>query len=133
MVVADSSVATLEAILDTQIDDVEYWERLYNMRPASVTVTRNAKNDFQQRQLIVFLDDERLGDLMFGQTISRDIQPGPHRLRVSNTLVWKTVAFDVKPAEQVRFEAINRAGKLTYPMLLIIGAGPLYVTLRRVS
>lgn len=133
MPVADSSVDTLEAILDTQIDDVEYWERLYNMRPASVTVTRNAKNDFQQRQLIVFLDDERLGDLMFGQTISRDIQPGPHRLRVSNTLVWKTVMFDVKPAQQVRFEAINRAGKLTYPMLLILGAGPLYVTLRRVS
>lgn len=133
MPVADSSVDTLEAILDTQIDDVEYWERLYNMRPASVTVTRNAKNDFQQRQLVVFLDDERLGDLMFGQTISRDIRPGPHRLRVSNTLVWKTVTFDVKPAEQVRFEAINRAGKLTYPMLLILGAGPLYVTLRRVS
>lgn len=133
MAVADSSVETLEAILDTQIDDVEYWERLYDMRPASVTVTRNATSDFQQRQLVVFLDDERLGDLMFGQTISRDIAPGPHRLRVSNTLVWKTVSFDVKPAEQVRFEAINRAGKLTYPMLLILGAGPLYVTLRRVS
>ena len=133
MPVADSSLDTLEAILDTQIDDVEYWERLWNMRPASVTVTRNAKNDFQQRQLIVHLDDERLGDLMFGETISRDIQPGAHRLRVSNTLVWKTVAFDVKPGEQVRFEAINRAGRLTYPMLLIIGAGPLYVTLRRVG
>lgn len=133
MPVTDSSVDTLEVILDTQIDDVEYWERLYNMRPASVTVTRTAKNDFQQRQLIVYLDDERLGDLLFGQTISRDINPGPHRLRVSNTLVWKTVRFDVKPGEQVRFEAINRAGKLTYPMLLIIGAGPLYLTLRRVS
>jgi hypothetical protein len=35
--------------------------------------------------------------------------------------------------EQVRFEAINRAGHLTYPMLVILGAGPLYVTLRRVS
>ena len=129
----DSSVGTLEAILDTQIDDVEYWERLYNMRPASVTVTRNSKNDFQQRQLIVYLDDERLGDLMFGETMSRDIEPGPHRLRVSNTLVWKTVNFDVKPGEQVRFEAINRAGRLTYPMLLILGAGPLYLTLRRVG
>ena len=133
MPAADSSLETLEAILDTQIDDVEYWERLWEMRPASVTVTRNASSDFQQRQLIVYLDDERLGDLMFGETISRDINPGPHRLRVSNTLVWKTVNFDVKPGEQVRFEAINRAGTLTYPMLLIIGAGPLYVTLRRVA
>jgi hypothetical protein len=71
--------------------------------------------------------------LLFGQSIIRDVAPGPHTLRVHNTLVWKTVRFDVKPGEQVRFEAINRAGHLTYPMLVILGAGPLYVTLRRVS
>ena len=70
---------------------------------------------------------------MFGESISRDVAPGPHTLRVSNTLVWKTVSFDVKPGEQVRFQAINRAGKLTYPMLVVFGAGPLYVTLRRVT
>lgn len=133
MPVVDSSVETLEAILDTQIDDIAYWERLWNMHPASVTVTRNAENDFKQRQLIVSLDDQRIAELMFGETVSRDIQPGPHRLRVSNTLVWKTVVFDVKPGEQVRFEAVNRAGKLTYPMLLFIGAGPLYLTLRRIA
>jgi hypothetical protein len=74
-----------------------------------------------------------MGDLMFGDAFSRDIAPGSHTLRVSNTLVWKTVTFDVKPGEQVRFEAVNRAGRLTYPMLVILGAGPLYVTIRRVA
>ena len=54
-------------------------------------------------------------------------------MRVSNTLVWKTLEFDVKPGEQVRFDAINRAGKLTYPMLVLLGAGPLYVSVKRVS
>ena len=68
----------------------------------------------------------------FGEAMRRDVAPGPHTLRVSNTLVWKTVTFDVKPSEQVRFEAINRVGKLTYPMLVIFGAGPLYVTVQRV-
>jgi len=82
---------------------------------------------------VIYLDGEKLGDVMFGESISRDIRPGPHALRVSNTLVWKTVAFDVKPGEQVRFQAINRPGKLTYPMLVMIGVGPLYVTIKRMA
>lgn len=117
----------------TQIDDIEYWERLWRMHPSSVTISRTDQSDFGDRQLVISLDNERLGDLMFGQSMSRDVAPGPHTLRVSNTLVWKTVTFDVKPGEQVRFQAINRAGKLTYPLLVVFGAGPLYVTLRRLS
>ena len=116
----------------TKTDDIEYWERVWRMDPSSVTITRTHQSDFGQRQLIITLDGERLGDLMFGDAFRRDVAPGPHTLRVSNTLVWKTVTFDVKPGEQVRFEAINRVGKLTYPMLVIFGAGPLYVTIRRV-
>ena len=64
-------------------------------------------------------------------SVSRDVEPGPHVLRVSNTLVWKTVEFVAGPGEQIFFEVINRAGFLTYPMLMILGAGPLYVTIRR--
>lgn len=116
----------------TQPDDVEYWERLWHMQPASVTIVRTDKSDFRQRQLVITLDGERLGDLLFGESISREVDPGRHTLRVSNTLVWKTLEFDVKPGEQVRFEAINRPGKLTYPMLVFIGVGPLYVTVKRV-
>ena len=118
--------------LQTQLDDVEYWERIWQMRPSSVTIARMHGSDVGLRQLVITLDGERLGDLLYGQSMQRDVAPGPHRLRVSNTLVWKTLEFDVKPAEQVRFEAINRAGKLTYPMLVLLGAAPLYVTVRRV-
>ena len=45
--------------------------------------------------------------------------------------MWKTIDFELKPGEQVFFEAINRTGPGTYVMLLILGAGPLYLTLRR--
>ena len=117
----------------TQPDDVAYWEEIYRMHPASVTIARTSDEDFKDRQLVVWLDGERLGDLMFGETMTRDIAPGKHTLRVSNTLVWKTVPFDVKPGEQVRFDAINRPGRLTYPMMVILGAGPLYLTVKRVS
>lgn len=117
----------------TQPSNAEYWHRVFEMQPASVTIVRRSNEDFKQRQLVVWLDGEKLGDLMFGDAFSRDVHPGPHKLRVSNTLVWKTVEFEVKPGEQVRFEAINRPGRITYPMLVIMGVGPLYVTLRRVA
>ena len=123
----------LEQPPSTRTIDAQYWERVYGMNPASVTIVRNSQEDFKQRQLVVWLDGEKLGDLMFGETFSREVHPGPHKLRVSNTLVWKTVEFDVKPGEQVRFEAINRPGRITYPMLVLMGVGPLYVTLRRVA
>jgi hypothetical protein len=118
--------------LKTQLDDVEFWERVWRMHPASVTIARTHASDVGMRQLVISLDGQPLGDLLFGESVQRDVAPGQHRLRVSNTLVWKTLAFEVKPGEQVRFEAINRAGRLTYPMLVILGAGPLYLTVRRV-
>jgi hypothetical protein len=126
----------METVLElpkTQLDDTQYWERVFEMNPASITISRNSEQDFKDRQLVVWLDGEKIGDILFGDTISREIHPGPHTLKVSNTLVWKTVKLDVKPCEQVRFEAINRAGKLTYPMLVILGAGPLYLTLKRLA
>ena len=119
--------------LQTQLKDVEYWERIWRMQPSSVTIARTHASDVGLRQLVITLDGERLGDLLFGESMQRDVAPGAHRLRVSNTLVWKTLDFDVKPGEQVRFAAINRAGKLTYPLLVIFGAGPLYLTVTRVK
>jgi hypothetical protein len=124
---------TLQPTPVTKPDDAQYWQRMFEMQPASVTIVRRSEEDFKQRQLVVWLDGEKLGDLMFGDAFRKDVHPGPHKLRVSNTLVWKTVQFDVKPGEQVRFDAINRPGRFTYPMLVILGAGMLYVTLRRVA
>jgi len=122
----------MNGVLDELVDDIEYWERLYERMPASVTVVRKHADDIQQRQMIVWLDGERIATLMFGDEVTRDLEVGRHRIRVSNTLFWKTVEFEVKLGEQVRFEIINRAGRLTFPMLAFIGVGPLYVTVRRV-
>jgi len=105
-------------------------ERL-QLTPATVTVTRTSEEDFKQRQMIVYFDGQKIDTLLFGDSVSRDIEPGPHSLRVSNTLVWKTVDFVAAPGEQIFFEIINRAGFGTYPMLMILGVGPLFVTVRR--
>ena len=115
------------------MDDIEYWERLYNQQPASLTIVRTSNEDFKDRQIYLTLDDQKVGTLMFGETFTTELDPGPHRLKFNNTFVWKTIDFDVKLGEQVRFEVINRPGKLTYPMLLIVGVGPLYLTVRRMA
>jgi len=101
--------------------------------PASVTITRTSQEDFKSRQLIVWIDGERVADLLWGDSVTRDVEPGPHRIRVSNTLVWKTVHFTVKPAEQVYFDAINRPGWGSLPMLVVLGVGPLFVKLQRMD
>jgi hypothetical protein len=81
----------------------------------------------------VWIDGQRVATLLWGDSITNELQPGPHRVRVSNTLVWKTVEFNLKPGEQLFFEAINRTGRGTYLMLVLLGCGPLYVTLQRME
>jgi hypothetical protein len=126
-------VLTEELPIDALVDDIEYWERLYNQQPASLTIVRTSDEDFKIRQIAVTLDDRKLGELLFGETFTTELDPGPHRLRFHNTFVWKTVDFEVWLGEQVRFEVVNRPGKLTYPMLLMVGVGPLYLTIRRLA
>jgi len=122
-----------ELPLETLVDDIEYWERLYNQQPASLTIVRTSNEDFKDRQIYLTLDDQKVGTLLFGETFTTELDPGTHRLKFNNTFVWKTIDFDIKIGEQVRFEVINRPGKLTYPMLLIVGVGPLYLKVRRMA
>ena len=110
---------------------VDELKQIAGLFPAAVTITRTSQEDFGSRQLVVSLDGEHAATLLWGDSITRELPPGPHRLRIHNTLVWKSVDFVLAPNEQIFFEAINRAGRATYLMLLVIGVGPLYLTIRR--
>jgi hypothetical protein len=98
---------------------------------ASVTITRTSAADVQMRQLVVSLDGRRVGTLLWGDSITCHPEPGPHTLRVHNTLVWKTVQFTLAPGEQTFFEAVNRTGRGTLVMTVVFGIGPLYLTVSR--
>jgi hypothetical protein len=101
--------------------------------PTSVTVTRTSEEDWKTRQLVIALDGLRVGELLWGDSMVWELPPGPHTLRVHNTLVWRTVRFDLAPGEQIFYEVINRPGASTYFMLPVFGIGPLYVTIRRMA
>lgn len=109
----------------------EDFRGLDGLFPTSVTITRTSERDFKSRQLVISVDGRHRATLMWGESVTWELEPGPHHLRVHNTLVWKTVNFALGPGEQAFFEAINHAGPGTYLMLMTLGAGPLYVTVRR--
>jgi hypothetical protein len=97
-----------------------------------LTISRNSSGDVQQRQVIVKLDGERLATLLYGQTVTREIPTGSHRLRFDNTWVKKTVEFEAADGEEVTYSVINRAGRFTWWMVGALGAGPMYLTIDRV-
>jgi len=77
------------------------------LRPARLTIHRTAAWDEQSRQILCDVDGTRVGQLLFGQTLTREIPAGAHTLKANNTLVWKTVPFDAAPGEDVHFTVWN--------------------------
>jgi hypothetical protein len=95
-----------------------------------LTVSRTLEEDIGQRQVIVYVDGRRIGALRAGETLTREIRPGSYTLKAHNTLFGKTAEFTVSAGEDVRFETANVAGFGSF-LVLVLGAGPLYVALRR--
>ena len=69
------------------------------LAPTLLTIHRTSPEDVKDRQVIVSLDGKKIGTLLYGQRLTREIPPGRHTLRANNTLVWRTVAFDAEPGD----------------------------------
>ena len=98
---------------------------------ARITITRRHESDVRDRQIVVSVDGEPLATLLYGQQASREVAPGPHRLKAHNTLFWRNLEVELEPGEDARFVVINRAGSGTLSLLGILGVGPLYLTFER--
>ena len=98
---------------------------------ANITIRRVSPEDVQQRQIIVKLDGQDVGELYYGDTITVPVRPGHHRLRVDNTWNWKTLELDVASGEHLKFQTVSRAGRLTWFLVSMFGAGPIYVSIQR--
>jgi hypothetical protein len=99
--------------------------------PAMLTVRRTAAEDVQDRQVYLSLDGEEWGTLYYGNALTREIAPGRHTLKANNTLVRRSVEFDVRPGEHVRFQCINRAHWTAMLFMAFLGAAVLTVQLVR--
>jgi hypothetical protein len=99
---------------------------------ARVTVTRTAAEDVGFREIFVSLDGGPNTILEPGDSMTREIAPGRHRVRVHNTLFRKTHEIDVKAGEHAHFVAVNRPGFGTFGPMAVLGAGLLYLRFERV-
>jgi hypothetical protein len=96
-------------------------------------ISRTLPTDVGQRQVYVSLDGERIATLLYGESVTRDIAPGTHRVTLNNTLVWKTLRFDAAPGSLIEFAFANRPGRLTLGFLALMGVAPLFLTVERRS
>ena len=99
---------------------------------ARLSVSRTSDRDLKDRQVIVTLDGLPFATLLYGQRAARPISAGSHTLRVNNTLVWKTVAFEAVGCEDVHFSVVNRAMPGFFWMVALVGVGPIFVDVERV-
>ena len=86
-----------------------------------------------QRQVYVDLDGGRIATLLDGESVTLAVAAGPHRLKLNNTLVWKTRDVEVEPGAHLSFTVTNRAGRGTFWMVALLGAGPLFLDFDRVE
>lgn len=99
--------------------------------PARLTFARTSSNDVGIRQVFVSVDGKQVAVLMHGQEATCEIPAGEHRIRVHNTLVWKTIPVSLAPGETAAYRIINRAGVGTYALVATLGVGPIYLTVER--
>jgi len=100
---------------------------------STVTIGRTHPSDCGQRQIFARLDDHPRVTLLFGESVTMEVLPGRHRLRVHNTLFWKTIDFAIEPAERLEFQVINSARWWTYGMAGVLGSAPLFLSVRKFS
>ena|SRR5690349_12434921 len=101
------------------------------MDESKITIIRASPDDVRQRQVIIKLDGEWTGDLMYGEKLTRSVAPGRHTLHFNNTWNRKTIQVNLAPGEHATFRVVNRAGRFTWFLVAAIGAGPMYVSVER--
>jgi hypothetical protein len=79
----------------------------------------------------VWIDGESLGKIRYGASISHRIAPGPHTIRVFNTLMSQTLSVTAAPGEQVRLQCGNGMPAAGWLMLIFLHVTYLRVWIAR--
>jgi hypothetical protein len=94
-----------------------------------ITIIRNSPEDTQTRQIVVYLDGESHGELMYGDSVTLSVAPGPHTIRVDNTWNQQELKLEIRTGEQLKFLTKSVAGKFSWFLLGFLGFGPINVSI----
>lgn len=106
-------------------------KQISKVNNAQLTVTRNSHDDFQDRQVYLYVDGEEWGKVRYGRPVTREIPPGRHKVRAFNTLFSHTIDIDASPGEHVRLKCTNGLARGGWIMMVIWQIAALKVTLER--
>ena len=81
--------------------------------------------------MYLFVDDELWGKVKYGRPLTREIEPGRHRIRAFNTLFSHTIEVDVVPGEHVRLQCSNAMPTAGWLMMIFLHVTALRVRLER--
>lgn len=115
-----------------QLDDLEILERAWHgvapdppasattINHAQLTISRTIADDFQDRQIYLWVDDVAWGKIRYGQVLTREIAPGRHRVRAFNTLFSRTIEVDARPGQHVRLRCANGFPTAGFLMMIFL-------------
>jgi hypothetical protein len=127
-----STTSTLTPVNPTADDIDKVVNTLKKEWTAAVTITRVASQDVGYRDIYISIDGDDVAILRPGDRVTREVPPGPHRLKAHNTLFRKTIDVTLGVGEHATFTATNRAGFGTYSVFaFFLGGGPVYLTFER--
>jgi len=99
------------------------------MASAQITIVRDSPKDTQTRQIVVYLDGENKGELMFGYFMTLEVIPGAHTLRVANTWNRREIQLEIRSGDKLQFRATSAASQFSWFLLGFLGFGPHRVSL----
>lgn len=100
---------------------------------ATVTIIRDTDDDVQDRWIRVWLDGEFWDVLRYGKTLSTEVDPGRHTIKVSNTLTRDTFEFDARAGDGIKLRCHNAISRGGFLSILMIGVASIRVRLERVA
>jgi hypothetical protein len=88
---------------------------------ATLTISRNAPDDVQDRWVRVVIDGSPEEILRYGHVLRSNIAPGRHEIKAHNTLSSDVLTFDAAPGQAVHVRCYNRVAKGGVLMMLTTG------------
>jgi hypothetical protein len=127
---------------DIRLPDIDELERQFGgtssngphdtaFADAILTIFRNAPDDVQDRVVTLWFDDEEWARIRYGQSLTRSVPAGHHRLKAHNTLFATTFEFDATPGERIHLRCSNTLARGSFLLLWIIHWAAIRVRIER--
>ena len=102
---------------------------------ATIVLRRTSPDDVGVREIYVTIDGTDAGVLRPGDVVTKEVTPGHHVLKATNTLVRRTREVDLAPGETAEFLGVNKPGGGAMGMsilMAVLGVGALGLDFDRV-